>query len=251
MYASQVDQIFAQFGIEDAYKADFIKGFQSSFKINPNDQKANAQAIGEALGHQMGTQFVPYLNKELFGSDSTKTMSKSNFLAGYLGSIQNGDSSTLMTMQEAQAYGMGAIEQIKKENYEKEFAEAKKENADFLEKNKSAEGVITTPSGLQYKVIKEGNGPKPAETDRVKVDYHGTNIKGEVFDSSVNRGEPATFGLNQVIKGWTEGLQLMPVGSKYIFYIPYDLAYGEQSRNEFIGPYATLIFEVELHGIEK
>ncbi|HEY8405229.1 MAG TPA: FKBP-type peptidyl-prolyl cis-trans isomerase, partial [Flavobacteriales bacterium] len=115
----------------------------------------------------------------------------------------------------------------------------------FLEENKMKDGVQTTPSGLQYKVIHEGNGPKPAATDIVEVHYHGTLIDGTVFDSSVERGEPIRFPLNQVIPGWTEGLQLMSKGSKYILYVPENLAYGPRSMGS-IKPYSTLIFEVEL-----
>ncbi len=122
-----------------------------------------------------------------------------------------------------------------------------KEGQDFLAKNKTKKGVIETASGLQYKVLKQGNGPKPKATDQVKVHYHGTLIDGSVFDSSVDRGEPAQFPLNRVIKGWTEGLQLMPVGSKYRFFIPSELAYGSSPRpGGPIGPNMVLIFDVEL-----
>ena len=117
---------------------------------------------------------------------------------------------------------------------------------EFLEKNKTAQGVVETPSGLQYKIITLGKGAKPTATDNVKVHYHGTLIDGSVFDSSVERGEPITFPLNGVIKGWTEGVQLMPVGSKFMFYIPAELGYGDQGAGGMIQPGATLIFEVEL-----
>ncbi|MBC7390902.1 MAG: FKBP-type peptidyl-prolyl cis-trans isomerase [Opitutaceae bacterium] len=119
----------------------------------------------------------------------------------------------------------------------------------FLEENKKKEGVVTLPSGLQYKIIKEGTGAKPSATDQVKTHYHGTLIDGKVFDSSVDRGEPVTFGVNQVIKGWTEALQLMPVGSKWKLFIPADLAYGEFGPPS-IGPSQALIFDVELISIE-
>lgn len=116
---------------------------------------------------------------------------------------------------------------------------------EFLEKNKDAEGVITTESGLQYKVIKKGDGAIPTSTDEVKVNYHGTLIDGTVFDSSIEAGKPATFYANRVIKGWTEGLQLMPVGSKFKFFIKPDLAYGARQSGK-IGPNSLLIFDVEL-----
>jgi len=126
----------------------------------------------------------------------------------------------------------------------------KKAGEDFLAMNKSKAGVKVTASGLQYEVVKPGTGPNPALTDKVKVHYHGTNISGEVFDSSVDRGEPISFPLTGVIKGWQEGVQLMPVGAKYRFYIPYDLAYGERGSGGKIAPFSALIFDVELLGIE-
>lgn len=127
---------------------------------------------------------------------------------------------------------------------------SKKEGEEFLAANKSKEGVKATPSGLQYKVLKEGKGPKPKATDTVKVHYRGTLLNGTEFDSSYKRGEPVEFALDQVIKGWTEGLQLMPVGSKYEFWIPSQLAYGEPG-NRGIPPNSTLVFEVELLDIVK
>lgn len=116
----------------------------------------------------------------------------------------------------------------------------------FLAENAKKEGIHTTPSGLQYEVINEGTGKKPKATDKVRCHYEGTLIDGTVFDSSIKRGEPAVFGLNQVIKGWTEALQLMSEGAKYRLYLPSDLAYGSQQAGEMIPPYSTLIFDVEL-----
>lgn len=149
---------------------------------------------------------------------------------------------------------MAAMQAFETSMREKEMAkgnEAKEKGEKFLADNAKKKGVTTTKSGLQYEVIKQGDGPKPAATDTVNVHYHGTLIDGKVFDSSVERGEPVTFPLQQVIKGWTEGLQLMPVGSKWRFYIPSNLAYGEQSPSADIGPNETLIFDVELLGIVK
>ncbi len=128
----------------------------------------------------------------------------------------------------------------------------KKAGEDFLAENAKKEGVSTTESGLQYEVIAAGEGPKPSATDTVKVHYHGTLIDGTVFDSSISRGIPATFGVHQVIKGWTEALQLMPVGSKYRLYIPQDLAYGAHPHpGGAIKPFMALIFDVELIAIEN
>jgi FKBP-type peptidyl-prolyl cis-trans isomerase FklB len=124
-----------------------------------------------------------------------------------------------------------------------------KAGQDFLEMNKKNKDVVTLPSGLQYEVITQGTGPKPSATDKVSCHYHGTLIDGTVFDSSVKRGQPATFPLNMVIKGWTEGLQLMPVGSKWRFFIPSSLGYGDRQVSAQIGANSTLIFEVELLGI--
>ena len=141
------------------------------------------------------------------------------------------------------------LNQMMEENKMKGAGEEKIKGELFLQENKKNPGVVTTPSGLQYKVVVMGKGPKPAATDKVKVHYHGTTIDGNVFDSSVQRGEPITFPLNQVIAGWTEGVQLMPVGSKFIFYIPSDLAYGDRGAGGAIKPGAALIFEVELFEI--
>ncbi|MBG15191.1 MAG: peptidylprolyl isomerase [Crocinitomicaceae bacterium] len=124
-----------------------------------------------------------------------------------------------------------------------------KEGEDFLKNNAKKPGVTTLESGLQYEIISKGNGPKPSLTDKVETHYHGTLIDGTVFDSSVERGSPISFPVNGVIRGWTEALQLMPVGSKWKLYIPYQLAYGERGAGASIGPYSTLIFEVELISI--
>jgi len=149
---------------------------------------------------------------------------------------------------------MGTLQTFFQKAYEKQMAESQASSGDnliegqnFLAKNKIAEGVKTTESGLQYKVITQGTGAKPTATNQVRVHYHGTLIDGTVFDSSVDRGEPAEFALNGVIPGWTEGLQLMPVGSKYRFFIPSELAYGANPRpGGPIGPNMVLIFDVEL-----
>jgi len=159
----------------------------------------------------------------------------------------------LLTDQEVDAAlaEMQAQLRAKQEEKKKQAGEANvKEGAEFLASNKTKEGVVTLPSGLQYKILKEGTGPKPAATDTVVCHYRGTLINGKEFDSSYRRGQPATFPLNRVIKGWTEVVQLMPVGSKWQLFIPPDLAYGPNGAGPDIGPNATLIFEVELISIQ-
>ena len=153
---------------------------------------------------------------------------------------------TKISMQEAQQLLQNYFTQL-----EQEISAAEKERGkQFLEENAKRQNVHTTPSGLQYEVIESTLGRKPKATDTVRVHYEGTLIDNTLFDSSYKRGEPVSFPLNQVIKGWTEGLQLMSIGSKYKFYIPYNLAYGERGAGQQIPPYATLIFTVELLNIE-
>lgn len=152
-----------------------------------------------------------------------------------------------ITMDEANDKIQAALGAAMAKKGEESLAAEKK----FLEENGKKAGVTTTVSGLQYEVLKEGSGAKPTGTDTVKVDYVGTLLDGTKFDSSIDRGEPAVFPLDRVIPGWTEGIQLMAVGSKYKLYIPSNLAYGEQGAGELIGPNSTLVFEVDLLSIEK
>jgi len=160
---------------------------------------------------------------------------------------------TLLTDQEAQTVMTELQADMRKKQEEKAklAGDANKQEGDaFLAANKTKEGVVTLPSGLQYKVLKQGDGPKPTATDSVVCNYKGTLINGTEFDSSYKRGQPATFPVNGVIKGWTEALQLMPTGSKWQLFVPPDLAYGARGAGQDIGPNATLIFEVELLSIQ-
>lgn len=166
--------------------------------------------------------------------------------------IYNGEQPA-MSAEEAAAVRQAFVSERRAELEAQQAQVAAKNAAEgdaFLLENRTKEGVVVTDSGLQYEVMTQGDGPMPVATDRVRVHYRGTLLNGEEFDSSYSRGQPAAFMLNQVIAGWTEGLQLMPVGSKYKFYIPGDLAYGA-TGNQSIEPNATLIFEVELLGIEE
>jgi FKBP-type peptidyl-prolyl cis-trans isomerase FklB len=213
---------------------DFItninKGLKSSLK---NPQIVN---MGEQIGKNIKSQEA----QGLIGEPSLATdfiLIKQGFINGLLGFVEQMD-------------GTQAGEYIQKTMDNIKYGTVKEDGEKFLAENALKEGIQVTESGLQYEVLKMGRGKKPAATDRVKVHYHGTLIDGTVFDSSVERGEPTSFGLNQVIAGWTEGLQLMPVGSKFRFYIPQELGYGSRNAGS-IPPYSTLIFEVELLGIEK
>lgn len=239
--------LVGRLGVDTAYIADFIKG------VNDGTEKTSKRDVaylaGLQIGQQISNQMVKGINQELFAGDSTKTISKENFLAGFIaGTLENHG---VMTMDQADMYTRTAMETIKAKAVAEKYAEYKAENEKFLADNKTKEGVKTTASGLQYKVIKEGKGEIPTETSRVKVHYKGTLIDGTEFDSSYKRNEPATFGVNQVIKGWTEALKLMPVGSKWELYIPQELAYGDRQTGAQIKPFSTLIFEVELLDIEK
>ena len=232
--------------VDTAYMAEFIKGLNEG--ANKTSKKDIAYMAGLQIGQQISNQMMKGINQELFAGDSTKTISKDNFLAGFIaGTLEKGG---VMTMEAAQEYTRTAMETIKAKAMEEKYADNKAAGEKFLAENKAKEGVKTTESGLQYKVITEGKGEIPADTCKVKVNYKGTLIEGTEFDSSYKRNEPATFRANQVIKGWTEALTMMPVGSKWELYIPQELAYGSRESGQ-IKPFSTLIFEVELVGIEK
>ena len=213
---------------------DFIENINKAMKVSAR----NPQLV--MMGKQIGSAIREQEPTGLLGMENVATnfeLIKQGFVNGMY------DYDTQFDSRTAGEYIENTMTQIK---YGEAIAAGKK----FLEENKLKEGVVTTESGLQYEVIKMGKGAKPTATDKVKVHYHGTLTDGTVFDSSVDRGEPITFALNQVIPGWTEGVQLMPVGSKFRFYVPQELGYGARQAGS-IPPYSTLIFEVELLGIEK
>lgn len=191
--------------------------------------------LSYALGMSMASSLV---------NSGLNQIDVDSFVKAFVEVINNGAAD--MSPQEANQY----IQEYLSKRQNEMSGENLKIGREFLEENKKKEGVVALPSGLQYEILKEGTGPKPKATDKVKCHYHGTLINGKVFDSSVERGQPAVFGVNQVIKGWVEALQLMSVGSKWRLYIPSELAYGSQGAGSSIEPNSALIFDVELLGIE-
>ena len=241
------EYISGAMGVDTTYMKEFIKGVVEGAKAGDDKRKA-AYLGGIQIGQQIAARMVKGVNNELFGADSTQTISVDNLLAGFI-SGTNADYKT-MTTEKAQEYITTAMNAIKGRTMEKQFGQAKKDNEKFLADNKKKEGVVTLPSGLQYKVIKQGDGQIPADTARVKVNYEGKTIDGTVFDTSYGK-QPVIFGVNQVVKGFSEALQKMPVGSTWEVYIPQELAYGANQQGEKIKPFSTLIFKIELLSIEK
>ncbi|GAB7256670.1 FKBP-type peptidyl-prolyl cis-trans isomerase [uncultured Polaribacter sp.] len=204
-------------------------------------------AVGLSMSGQLKSNFSE-VDKDLLAQGIRNGLDSTNLL------IENKDIQKVLStyFQKKQQEQMKEMQEKAEKEALAKFGENKKAGEEFLAENKNKDGVKTTESGIQYIVLKEGKGEKPAgPNSRVKVHYHGTNLDGKVFDSSVDRGTPAEFGLDQVIKGWTEGVQLMKEGAKYKFFIPQELAYGVQQRGENIKPFSTLIFEIELLEVLK
>ncbi len=193
------------------------------------------EKISYALGLNVAANLV---------QSGIKDLNIENFSRGLKNMLEGQDLE--MSNEEASALLQSYFQELQAKQHEG----AIQEGQEFLAQNAKKDGVVELPSGLQYTVLKEGNGPVPKESDSVKCHYHGTLINGQVFDSSVERNDPAVFPVNGVIKGWVEALQLMPVGSKWKLFVPSNLAYGAQGAGQAIGPHTTLIFEVELLGIQ-
>lgn len=191
--------------------------------------------LSYALGLGIGRQLSQMGAAEIVAEDFAQAIK--DVLAGAELKVSDGEAQTIVNK---------FFEE--KQNAQAESAKAEGEN--FLAENAKKDGVVVLPSGLQYQVLKEGTGKQPKATDQVECHYEGTLINGQVFDSSYQRGQTATFGLNQVIAGWTEGVQLMKEGAKYRFFIPYNLAYGERGAGQSIPPYAALVFDVELVAVK-
>jgi len=219
----------------------FFLGSCNNFKSSKVPLKTLADSAAYAIGIDIGNN----IKKNLPTAPGGKNLDQKIILAAFTSAL-NGDSSQIPSAKVSavtQSYFMKA--------QAVEAGKASESGKKFLDDNAKKSGVKTTASGLQYEIMKEGNGPKPLATDTVVVHYHGTTVEGKVFDSSVTRGKPATFPVNQVIPGWTEALQLMPVGSKWKLVIPANLAYGERGAGADIKPNSVLVFEVELLEIKK
>lgn len=233
--------------VDTTYMDEFIKGLNEGANAGDNKKKA-AYYAGIQIGQQISNQMIKGINHEVFGNDSTQTVSMKNFMAGFISGTTG--KKGLMTMEQAGQVAQTKMQQIKAKSMEKVYGENKKASEDFMAKNAKEKDVKTLPSGVQYKVIKEGNGVIPADTSMVKVHYEGRTIDGKVFDSSYKRGEPINLRANQVIKGWTDALVHMPAGSTWEVYIPQELAYGEREQRD-IKPFSALIFKIELVSVNE
>lgn len=231
-----------QLGVDTAYMADFVAGFEEAVKAQ-NDPRQKARIAGVTIGEQASGRMLSGLKQEAEGAPDS--INEQLFFRGFTDALL-GDT-TVMTMEVAQNVSGEKSEA----NRRAKIAVQTEKGRAFLAENAKKPGVISLPSGLQYKVLKQGDGIVPQKTDKVKVHYEGRLIDGTVFDASSKHGnEPATFRPDQVIKGWTEALTMMPVGSKWQLFIPQELGYGERAAGQ-IPPYSTLIFDVELVGIDK
>lgn len=241
---SDMKRMFAQDSDSVDYKTrKFIAGIKKGLGGKPDKNPQFAE-----VGEQVGGWLKQQQTAGLLGDSTLKinyALIRQGLINGIRGEKEN------MTTEQAHEYIQKVMTERQEARMMEKYGENKEAGEKFLAENKTKPGIQTTASGLQYEIIKEGKGPKPTATDMVKVHYEGKLTNDTIFDSSIKRGTPTDFYVNQVIKGWTEGLQLMPVGSKYRFYIPQDLAYGANENNPSIPPFSVLIFDVELLEIKK
>lgn len=230
--------------------AGFVEGLKEGLTAS---EEKTPRIMGVTVGNQIAKQMMPGLEGQIFGPNAKEKLNKDLILKAMVGVLKKEQP----LLPNAQQIMQQKMQVLQAEAQSKKDAELKKQyggvieaGEKFLAENKTKEGVVTTASGLQYKVVTTGSGEKPKATDRVKVNYVGKLLDGTVFDSSYERKEPATFRVNEVVKGWTEALQLMPVGSKYTVWVPYQLGYGSADMGK-IKPFSVLQFEIELLSIEK
>ena len=235
-----------QQGVDTAYMADFIRGFKELVNCGDNP-KLKAYAAGMEIANQVNGRMLPGISKEF--NDSPDSIIATLFYRGFTDALTADTTHFTLAVAEEYFKQKQAADKLAKD--EKLYGPNREAGKKFLEENAKKDSVITTPSGLQYKVLVQGEGEVPQLTDKVLVHYEGRLIDGTVFDASKRHGDkPSSFRPDQVIRGWTEALTMMPVGSKWQLYIPQELAYGERNSGQ-IKPYSTLIFDVELVGIDK
>ena len=224
----------------------FYRGILSKVDVDHEDRIVHAQQVGYQIGQQIET-LTGNISKDYYAADPGKTISSAVIGKAIIGALMGENE---YAPADARALFEAQMEARQAENLERLYGANRKAGEEFLAANAKKEGVVVLPSGLQYKVLTQGNGPIPKLTNTVKVNYEGHLIDGTSFDSSYKRSEPTSFGVRQVIKGWSEALCLMPVGSKWELYIPQELAYGDHDQGQ-IKPFSALIFTVELLSIEK
>ncbi len=233
--------------VDTAYIDEFIKGLNESVNAGDNKKKT-AYYAGLQIGQQISQQMIKGINYEVFGDDSTQTISLNNFMAGFVTGTKGEDG--LMSIDEAAANIETMLKTVKSRVMSEKYGDWKKQCEDYMAEIAKKEGIQELGDGIYYEVITEGKGDIPADTSRVTVNYEGKLLNDTIFDSSYQRNEPAKFRCNQVIPGWTKALTKMPVGSTWNVYIPQEQAYGEQERGAKLPPYSCLIFKIELLGIE-
>ena len=249
------DYLVRGLGVDTAYIDEFIKGLNDGANTG-DDKKKAAYYAGIQIGQQISNQLVKGLNYELFGEDSTQTISMKNLMAGFVSGVTG--KAGIMTVEQAQMIAQTKVQEVKAKNIEKTYGANRKAGEDYIAKYAKKAGVkaIEKAAGdkggtIYYTVVKEGTGAIPADTASVEVLYEGKTVDGKVFDSTEKHGgKPVTLNLNQVIPGWKEAISHMPVGSVWEVVIPQDKAYGNAEQRE-IKPFSTLIFKIELVGIKK
>ena len=242
-----IEYLIQRAGIDTTYMEDFLKGFNEGI-TTVADHKEKARLAGLDIREQVEKQIIPQISMQVNGTDSA--LNKRLFIAGFRDGITGNNDYMNISMDSIQSLVRKQMEYYHTAQMESKYGENRRAGEEFLKKNAKEKDVVTTASGLQYKILTKGEGEVPTATQRVKVNYEGKLLDGTVFDSSYERGNPATFGCNQVIKGWQEALTMMPVGSKWQLFIPQELAYGDREAGK-IPPFSMLTFTVELLSIEK
>ncbi|MCD8302979.1 MAG: FKBP-type peptidyl-prolyl cis-trans isomerase, partial [Prevotellaceae bacterium] len=236
------EYLVQRMGIDTTYIADFLVGFDSD-TLTEADKKEKARLAGVEIRTQVENQIIPQMNKQI--NDSIDMLGHDLFVAGFRTGVSGQNDLMPIPMDSTQAIVKKQMDYYHQQQMEAKYGANRIAGEEFLKENATKDSVVVTESGLQYKILTAGTGEIPTATQKVKVNYRGTLLDGTEFDSSYKRNQPATLACNQVIKGWSEALTMMPVGSKWMLYIPQELAYGDRESGK-IPPFSTLIFEVEL-----